>query len=105
MKKVLSKDGIREQVFHETDNGFVLETSQPIQHILEANEKHKDFDKQRLGHLNEMHHVARIPVTVIDELNKMGIMRGYAVVDEPAFAKWLNTSEMGNLCKTYRGTI
>ena len=105
MKKVLVDDGIRQQVFHETDDGFILETNQPINHILEANKQQLDFDKQRTGHLNELHHVARIPVTVIDELNKMGIMKGYAIVDEPAFAKWLNTTEMGNLCKTYRGTI
>lgn len=105
MNKILLDDGVRTQVFHETDNGYVIETSQDIKHIVDANNAQLDQDKQRQGFLNELHHVARIPNTVIDELNKMGIMRGYAIVDEPAFAKWLNTSEMGNVCKTYRGKV
>jgi hypothetical protein len=35
----------------------------------------------------------------------MGIMRGFAIVDETAFAKWLNTTEIGIACKTYRGQL
>ena len=34
--------------------------------------------------------VASIPMTVIDDLNKAGIMRGFAVLDDKRFAAWLN---------------
>jgi hypothetical protein len=35
-------------------------------------------------------HVARLPLTVIDDLNKKKIMRGFAVIDEIAFRAFLN---------------
>lgn len=87
------------------DGGIVIETKQDITDILEANRIQREFDKQRTGHLNEMHHIARIPDTVIDDLNKKGIMKGYAVVDQAAFAQFLNGTEIGQACKTYRGSI
>lgn len=97
---------IRTQTIHaDDDGGIIIETKQDISEILEANKLQRDFDKQRTGFLNELHHVARIPNTVIDDLNKQGIMRGYAVVDQERFAQFLNTTEIGQACKTYRGTI
>ncbi len=97
---------IRTQTVHEDgDGGIIIETKQDITDILEANKAQREFDKQRTGHLNELHHVARIPYTVIDDLNQQGIMRGFAVVDQERFAQFLNGTELGNALKTYRGTI
>jgi len=97
---------IRTQTVHaDGDGGIVIETKQDITEILEANKAQREFDKQRTGFLNEMHHVARIPYTVIDDLNKQGIMRGFAVIDTDRFAQFLNGTELGQACKTYRGTI
>ena len=97
---------IRTQTVHEDgDGGIIIETKQDITDILEANKVQREFDKQRTGHLNELHHVARIPYTVIDDLNQKGIMRGFAVVDQEGFAQFLNGTELGNALKTYRGTI
>ncbi len=97
---------IRTQTVHEDgDGGIIIETKQDITHILEANKAQREADKQRLGFLNEFHHIGRIPYTVIDELNKQGIMRGFAVVDQDRFAQFLNGTELGQACKTYRGTI
>jgi hypothetical protein len=97
---------IRTQTVHaDGDGGIVIETKQDITEILEANKAQREFDKQRTGFLNEMHHVARIPYTVIDDLNKQGIMRGFAVIDQERFAQFLNGTELGLACKTYRGTI
>jgi hypothetical protein len=105
MAKVIRSDGVREQVFHDTDSGYVIETTQNIDDILASNKQQLDFDKQRTGFVNEMHHVARIPLTVIDDLNKMGVMKGYVIVDDTAFAKWLNGTDIGQACKTYRGQL
>jgi hypothetical protein len=37
-------------------------------------------------------------------MNKKGIMRGFHIVDDAEFAKWMNGSE-GQVWKTYRGTL
>jgi acetylornithine/succinyldiaminopimelate/putrescine aminotransferase len=87
------------------DGGLVIETKQDITEILEANKAQREQDKQRQGFLNELHHVARIPNAVIDDLNQKGIMRGFVIVDEAAFAQFLNGTEIGQACRTYRGTI
>lgn len=96
---------MRTQTVHEDgDGGIIIETKQDVSEIIAANKAQLEFDKQRTGHLNEMHHVARIPFTAIDELNQKGIMRGFNVVDDVGFAKWLNDPE-NTVWKTYRGTI
>lgn len=105
MSKIIFDDGTRVQKFHVVDDKIVIETSQDITNILEQNKVDLEADKARLGFTEDLHHVARIPNTVIDDLNKMEIMRGFAIVDETAFAKWLNTTEIGIACKTYRGQL
>lgn len=105
MSKIIFDDGTRVQKFHVVDDKVVIETSQDITNILERNKVDLEADKARLGFTEDLHHVARIPNTVIDDLNKMGIMRGFAIVDETSFAKWLNTTEIGIACKTYRGQL
>ena len=96
---------IRTQTVHaDGDGGIIIETKQDVTEIIEANKAQLEFDKERKGHLNELHHVARIPFTVIDVLNQRGIMKGFNVVDEVGFARWLNDPENA-VWKTYRGTI
>jgi hypothetical protein len=41
---------------------------------------------------------------VIDVLNQKGIMKGFNVVDDVGFAKWLNDPDNA-VWKTYRGTV
>jgi hypothetical protein len=95
----------RQQVVHaDGDGGIIIETKQDITEILESNNHIREADKARRGHLNDLHHVARIPFTVIDDLNKKGVMKGFAIVDDVAFAKWLNSSDNAQW-KVYRGTI
>jgi hypothetical protein len=95
----------RQQVVHaDGDGGIIIETKQDVTEILESNKQILEADKQRTGNLNELHHVARIPFTVIDDLNKKGIMKGFAIVDDAAFASWLNSSDNAQW-KVYRGTV
>jgi ribosomal protein S8 len=90
--------------FEDGDGGIIIETKQDVTEIIEANKAQLEFDKERRGHLNELHHIARIPFTVIDVLNQRGIMKGFNVVDDVGFAKWLNDPENA-VWKTYRGTV
>lgn len=95
----------RQSVVHaDGDGGIIIETKQDVSEILESNKEILEEDKQRTGHLKDLHHVARIPFTVIDDLNKMGIMKGFQIVDDAAFARWLNNSDNAQW-KVYRGTI
>lgn len=95
----------RQQVVHaDGDGGIIIETKQDVTEILESNSHIREADKARLGHVNELHHVARIPFTVIDDLNKSGVMRGFTILDDVAFARWLNDSDNAQW-KVYRGTI
>ena len=95
----------RQQVVHaDGDGGIIIETKQDVTEILESNNQIREADKARLGHVNELHHVARIPFTVIDDLNKKGVMRGFTILDDVAFAKWLNDSDNAQW-KVYRGNI
>ena len=95
----------RQQVVHaDGDGGIIIETKQDITEILESNNQIREADKERRGHLKELHHVARIPFTVIDDLNKKGVMRGFTILDDVAFAKWLNDSDNAQW-KVYRGNI
>jgi hypothetical protein len=95
----------RQQVVHsDGDGGIIIETKQDVTEILESNKQILEADKQRTGNLNELHHIARIPFTVIDDLNKKGIMKGFAIVDDAAFASWLNSSDNAQW-KVYRGTV
>lgn len=96
---------IRTQTAYEDgDGGIVIETKQDVSEIVEANKQQLFYDQQRTGGLNELHHVARIPFTVIDELNKTGVMKGFTIVDEVGFARWLNNPDNA-AWRTYRGSI
>lgn len=96
---------MRTQTVHaDGDGGIIIETKQDVSEIIEANKAQLQFDKERTGHLNDLHHVARIPFTVIDMLNQKGVMRGFNIVDEVGFARWLNDPDNA-VWKTYRGTI
>lgn len=96
---------IRTQKFYaDGDGGIIIETKQDVTDIIEANKAQLELDKQRTGHLNELHHVARIPFTAIDDLNARGIMKGFNIVDDVGFARWLNDPDNA-VWKTYRGTI
>lgn len=98
-------DNFRTQTVHaDGDGGIIIETKQDISDILQRNKELQEVDKARTGATGDLHLIGSIPFTAIDDLNKMGIMRGFAIVDEPAFKKWLNHPDQAVL-KIYRGTV
>lgn len=94
----------RTSVVHaDGEGGIIIETKQDVTDILKEVEQIREEDKARTGHLKDFHHVGKIPFTVIDEMNKKGIMRGFTIIDDAEFAKWMNGE--GQVWKTYRGTL
>ena len=87
---------IRQRKAHKTDDGgLVIETIQDVSGIVESNKKQFNAYDERSRWSDELlgNKIASIPLTVIDELNKQGIMRGFHVLDQPRFKSWLNNPD------------
>jgi hypothetical protein len=88
MRQISFQNG-KESNFHDVDGGYVIETKQDITGILESNKAQFNAidEKAKWG---EWTKIASLPNVVVDELNKQGIMRGFAVLDEKRFRIFLN---------------
>jgi hypothetical protein len=88
MRHISFADGKRSN-FHDVDGKYFIENSQDISGIIESNKAQFNAidEKAKWG---EWTKIASIPNVVIDELNKQGIMRGFAVLDEKRFRLFLN---------------
>ena len=91
MRHISFKDG-KESNFHDVDGGYVIETKQDITGIIESNKAQFNAidEKAKWG---EWTKVASLPNVVVDDLNKQGIMRGFAVLDEKRFRSFLNNPD------------
>lgn len=74
------------------EGGLIIQTVQDVSGIVEANKKEfNSYDERAKWSDNPYgNKVASIPLTVIDDLNKQGIMRGFHILDEKRFRHWLN---------------
>jgi hypothetical protein len=93
-----------QKVHRDGDGGIIIETNQDITDILARNKVLQEVDKARTGATDDLHLIGSIPFTAVDKLNEMGIMRGFAIVDDKAFRTWLNHPDQAGL-KIYRGTV
>ena len=66
------------------EGGLIIQTVQDVSGIVEANKKEfNSYDERARWSENPFgNKVASIPLTVIDDLNKQGIMRGFTVLDQ-----------------------
>jgi hypothetical protein len=88
------------------DGGIVIQTVQDITDIIEQNKKEYNSYDERSRWSDELfgNKIASIPMTVIDDLNKKGIMRGFAVLDEKRFKAWLNERD-NRVFRTRTGVV
>ena len=100
-------ENFRQSAVHaDGDGGIIIETRQDVSGIIEQNKKeYNSFDEcaRWSDHLFG-NKVASIPLTVIDDLNKIGIMRGFHVLDEKRFKAWLNNSD-NRVFRTRTGVV
>ena len=97
----------RDSVVHaDGEGGIVIETKQDITGIIEQNKKEYNSFDERAKWSDELfgNKIASIPFTVIDELNKQGVMRGFAVLDDKRFAAFLN-DPMNRAWRTRTGVV
>jgi hypothetical protein len=100
-------NNFRQSAVHsDGDGGIVIETRQDISDILEQNKKEYNSYDERARWSDHMfgNKVASIPLTVIDDLNAKGIMRGFAVLDEKRFKAWLNERD-NRVFRTRTGVV
>lgn len=100
-------ENIRKTAVHaDGEGGIVIQTRQDVSDIVEQNKKeYNSFDERARWSDNLFgNKVASIPMTVIDDLNKAGIMRGFAVLDDKRFALWLN-DPMNRAWRTRTGVV
>lgn len=102
MKDLFSISDTRYTVATLQDDQVILTTKQDVSEIVEANKQQVNAATRKVDSV--MTHVARIPNTVIDVLNKMGIMRGFMVTDEKRFKAWLNDPD-NRVWRTYPGSV
>jgi hypothetical protein len=88
------------------EGGIVIQTRQDVSDIVEQNKKEYNSYDERARWSDQLfgNKVASIPMTVIDDLNKAGIMRGFAVLDDKRFALWLN-DPMNRAWRTRTGVV
>lgn len=74
------------------EGGIVIETTQDVSAIVESNKKQFNETKKHTSWSGEpvSNKVASIPLTVIDDLNHKGIMKGFQVLDQKKFLAFLN---------------
>ncbi len=97
----------RQTVVHaDGDGGIIIQTKQDITDIIEQNKKEYNSYDENARWSDELfgNKIASIPFTVIDELNKQGIMRGFAVLDEKRFRAWLNERD-NRVFRTRTGVV
>ena len=105
MAKIVTKDNIRTQTVHNADNGdIVIATTQDVTDILEKNKQEYNLTTTKWGNDIFDNKIASIPLTVIDDLNKVGIMRGFAVIDQKKFRAWLNNPD-NRFFRTKQGRV
>lgn len=74
------------------DGGLIIKTVQDVSQIVEANKQEFNSYDER-ARWGDIEKIASIPLTVIDDLNKIGVMRGFHVMDSKKFSAWLNNPD------------
>ena len=100
-------ENFRQSAVHaDGDGGIIIETRQDVSGIIEQNKKEYNSFDERARWSDELfgNKIASIPFTVIDDLNKIGIMRGFHVLDEKRFKAWLNNSD-NRVFRTRTGVV
>jgi hypothetical protein len=102
MPKLFSVNEGSITVAHETDDGVILETRQDVSHIIEANKR--QYNEASNTYDDVITHVARLPLTVVDDLNRKRVMQGLKVIDSKAFKAFLNHPD-NRFFRTHPGHI
>jgi len=88
---------------NENGDGIIIKTVQDVSAIVEKNKREFNSIDER-ARWGDIAKIASIPLTVIDDLNKSGIMRGFHVLDQKRLSSWLNHPD-NRVFRTRPGTV
>jgi hypothetical protein len=92
MKKVLRQDAdtqVVQTAISDGDGGLIIETKQDISAIIDQNKREYAAKDQR-SKWSEWEKVGSVPLVVFQELNRLGICRGFMIMDQKKMKAWLN---------------
>jgi hypothetical protein len=95
MKHLISADASalkKTEAAFDGEGGLIIRTTQDVTDIVEQNLAQYNATSVH-AKWGDMAKVASLPFTIVDTLNRKGIMRGFAVIDEKEFKKFLNDPE------------
>jgi hypothetical protein len=99
-------NGVDTTEFQDVGDQLIIKRTQDIGAILEANKAdYAQTDAKTKWSENQLgNRVARIPLDVFLDLEKMGITRGFTVIDKKRFRQWLNNPD-NQVFRTRAGRI
>ena len=99
-------NGIETTEFSDVGDQLIIKKSQDIGAIIEANKADyvQTDARTKWGEGQLSNRVARIPLTVFQDLEKLGITRGFTVIDMKRFKEWLNNPD-NQVFRTRAGKI
>jgi hypothetical protein len=76
-----------------TDEGFIIETTQDVEPLIEANKRLWNNTEKHTKY-GEWTRIASTPFVILMELNKKGILRmDGSILDDKKYRDWLNDHE------------
>jgi hypothetical protein len=98
-------NGITTTGFKDDGDQLIVTQEQNITDILEANKADYNATDANTSWGDTLNNrVARIPLTVFQDLEKQGITRGFTVIDMKRFKDWLNNPD-NRVFRTRAGKI
>ena len=102
-------NGITSTSFVDDGDQLIIAESQNITNVIEQNKKEyaestngKGWDGENA--FSKKNKVASIPLVVLADLEKQGIMRGFHIIDMDRFKLWLNNPD-NQVFRTRQGRI
>ena len=104
-KLPISKDIVNTDfIADESEGKFHIERSQDVTPVIEEN-KTKQSLGEGVSKSKELNHVASIPLVIVEQLAKKGIMSPTGdIKDHKRFKKWLNNSD-NRAFRVWQGTV
>lgn len=92
-----SIDGVIKTAHADGEGGLIIHSEADLSLFKDHTKAQYDQRSGKTGWgdapLDPRNKIAELPPSIIEDLNAMGIMRGYHIVDPKALAKWLNNPE------------
>lgn len=98
-------NGITTTDFKDDGENLIVTQKQDITDIIESNKADYNATDSKASWGDTLNNrVARIPLTVFQDLEKQGITRGFTVIDMKRFKDWLNNPD-NRVFRTRAGRI